>query len=70
MGGCLVQLKKIFHLILKLPSEIIVNSLEMQSIIMKEFGVNTRCIYNPLNTKEINKLKNDNRKLFKDEKKI
>ena len=61
--------KKIFHLILKLPSEIIVNSLEMQSIIMKEFGVNTRCIYNPLNTKEINKLKNDNRKLFKDEKK-
>ena len=41
-----------------------VNSLEFKKDIKKEFGINTKCIYNPLNTSEILKLSKKNKKFL------
>ena len=43
----------IFKFFLKYPDEVVVNSRELKKEIDKEFGVNSECIYNPLNKSEI-----------------
>ena len=45
--------KFIFKFFLKYPDEVIVNSLELKKEIDKEFQINSKCIYNPLNKSEI-----------------
>ena len=55
--------KKIFKYILKFANKILVNSLEFKKQIKKEFNLNAKCIYNPLedikkiNTKANKKIK-------------
>ena len=48
--------KKIFSYFLKIPDKIIVNSLEFKNEYKDKFKINTQCIYNPLNIKNIKKL--------------
>ena len=61
----------IFSFILKLSNKIIVNSQEFKKDLKKELGVNSICIYNPLNSKEILKKSKENSiKIFKDKKKL
>lgn len=48
--------KKIFSYFLKIPDKIIVNSLEFKKEYKDKFKINTQCIYNPLNIKNIKKL--------------
>ena len=65
------RLKKIiFFILLKLPTEIIVNSNEMRKILKKEFNIKAKCIYNPLDIKNIDKTKNSSKKYFDKNKKI
>ena len=45
--------KFIFKTVLKMANQILVNSLEFKKELKKKFNVNSVCIYNPLNTKEI-----------------
>ena len=45
--------KKIFSFYLKLADKIIVNSLEFKKEFKKKFNINSICIYNPLNKKEV-----------------
>ena len=63
--------KFIFKIILKYPSQIIVNSYEMKKCLKKDLNINSKCIYNPLNLKEINRNKKTKRNHFtKDKKKM
>ena len=43
----------IFKKVLNLSDEVIVNSIEFKKDLKKELGINSVCIYNPLNCKEI-----------------
>ena len=53
-GWMLSRLKKIiFYFILKLPTKIIVNSIEMKKILKNELNTNSTCIYNPLDKLQI-----------------
>ena len=61
--------KIIFYILLRLPTEIVVNSNEMKKVLKKEFNINTKCIYNPLDTKIINKSKFTKKKYFSASKK-
>ena len=61
--------KFIFKLILKLPSKIIVNSYEMKRYLKKDLNINSECIYNPLNSKEIDKNKKTKKSYFNSDKK-
>ena len=45
--------RKIFKIILKFADKIMVNSLEFKKDLNSEFSVESTCIYNPLNKKEI-----------------
>lgn len=45
--------KIIFYFLLKLPNKIIVNSKQFQEEYKNKFGLDTKCIYNPLNIKDI-----------------
>ena len=47
-----------------------VNSLEFKKDIKKEFGINTKCIYNPLNTSENFKIIKKKQKNFLIKRKI
>lgn len=62
--------KKIFKFFLKLPDEVIVNSVDLKKEINEEFKIKSRCILNPFNKKEILKLKKNNLKLFNVDKKF
>ncbi len=62
--------KAIFYFILKLPTQIIVNSEEMKRILKEKFGIDSICIYNPLNKSQIDKLKITDDKFYKQDKKI
>ena len=56
----------IFKIILKYADKIMVNSLEFKKDLKKKFNVNSSCIYNPLNKKEIiEKSKLKTKKIFK-----
>ena len=58
--------RKIFKIILKFADKIMVNSLEFKKDLNSEFSVESTCIYNPLNKKEIlKKSKVKSRKIFK-----
>ena len=58
--------KKIFKIILPFADKIMVNSYEFKKDLKKEFNVNSVCIYNPLNKKEIiKKSKNKVKKIYK-----
>ena len=59
-------LKRIlFRFLLNKANAVMVNSLEFKKDIKKEFGINAKCIYNPLNTSEILKLsKKKTKKIF------
>jgi len=48
----------VFRFLFKVPKKIIVNSKDFKREIDKRFNINTKVIYNPLNTKEIKKLSN------------
>ncbi len=61
--------KIIFYILLRLPTVIVVNSNEMKKVLKKEFNINTKCIYNPLDTKIINKSKFTKKKYFSASKK-
>ena len=68
-----IYLKKLifFTFGLRLADIILVNSLEFQKDLKKEFNVNAVCIYNPLNIKEIlSKSKKKSVKIFKNNNKI
>tara|TARA_B100000963_G_scaffold351106_1_gene362243 strand:- start:822 stop:1889 length:1068 start_codon:yes stop_codon:yes gene_type:complete len=61
--------KKIFKFFLKKADLVMVNSLDFQNDLQKEFNVDAKCIYNPLNKKEILiKSKRKSRKFFKTKK--
>ena len=45
--------KILYKIILRLSNKVIVNSLEFKKEMKKKFFIDTKCIYNPLNTKEI-----------------
>ena len=63
--------KFIFSFFFKLSDKVIVNSLEFKKDLKKELGVNSVCIYNPLNKKEIlEKSKRKSIKIFKDKTKL
>ena len=62
--------KAIFYFVLKLPTQIIVNSEEMKRILKEKFGIDSICIYNPLNKSQIDKLKITDDKFYKQDKKI
>ena len=63
--------KLCFKYILKLPEEVIVNSLEFKKKFKKNFNINAKCIYNPLNKNEIKYLsKKKNNFRFKRDKNI
>jgi glycosyltransferase involved in cell wall biosynthesis len=50
--------KIFFYLLLRLPNKIIVNSKQFQKEYKNRFGISVKCIYNPLNSKNISKLSN------------
>ena len=54
----------IFRYFLKLSNKIIVNSYEFKKDLKKQFDVNSVCIYNPLNNKEIIKNSKKNQSRF------
>ena len=55
----------IFKKVLNLSDEVIVNSIEFKKDLKKELGINSVCIYNPLNRKEIiKKSKKKSQKIF------
>ena len=57
--------KKIFKIVLSLADKILVNSYEFKKDLKKEFGVNSICIYNPLDKEEIiNKSKRKIKRIF------
>ena len=59
--------KKIFSKVLNFADKIVVNSYEFKKDLKKEFKVNSKCIYNPLNKKEIlKKSKKKVKLIFKD----
>jgi len=63
--------KIIFKFFLKLSNKIIVNSYEFKKDLKREFSVNSVCIYNPLNMREIiKKSKKRSKKIFKKDKKL
>ena len=45
----------IFKILFKIPDKIIVNSYRFRDELKKKFNINSTCIYNPLNKKEIKK---------------
>ena len=56
----------VFKIFLNLADKVMVNSYEFKKELKKEFNVNSICIYNPLNKKEIiKKSKNKSKKIFK-----
>ena len=59
----------VFRFLLNKANAVMVNSLEFKKDIKKEFGINTKCIYNPLNTNEILKLSKKKTKKFFNKKK-
>lgn len=63
--------KKIFKKILKLSNVVIVNSYQFKKDFKKEFNINVKTIYNPLNKKEImKKSKMRSRKIFFSKRKL
>lgn len=57
--------RKIFRIVLNLADKIMVNSYEFKKDLNKEFGVNSTCIYNPLDKKRIiSQSKIKTRKIF------
>ena len=56
----------IFKIVLSLSDKVMVNSIQFKKILKKDLNVNSECIYNPLNKKEIiNQSKKSSRKIFK-----
>tara|TARA_B100001121_G_scaffold149128_1_gene130575 strand:+ start:1064 stop:2152 length:1089 start_codon:yes stop_codon:yes gene_type:complete len=63
--------KIIFKYFLKKADKTIVNSMEFKKDLKKEFNVNAKCIYNPLDKNEIYKMSKINyKKYFKSKKKL
>jgi len=64
--------KIFFYFFLRLPHKIIVNSKQFQKEYKDKFGLSPKCIYNPLNIKQISKLANKKtkNKFFKNYKNI
>ena len=61
----------IFKRVLNLSDEVIVNSIEFKKDLKKELGLNSVCIYNPLNRKEIiKKSKKRSQKIFSNPNKL
>ena len=61
----------IFKKVLNLSDEVIVNSIEFKKDLKKELGINSICIYNPLNSKEIiKKSKKKSQKIFSNSNKL
>ena len=61
----------IFRYVLKLSNEVLVNSYQFKNDLKKEFNINARVIYNPLNKKEIiKKSKQKTKKIFNSNKKL
>jgi len=59
----------IFKFLLSKANEVMVNSFEFKKDIKKEYGINAKCIYNPLNSNEILKLSKKNSKKYFNKKK-
>ena len=59
--------KIIFKILFKIPDKIIVNSYSFKDELKKKFNINSTCIYNPLDKKEIKRksLKKNNYSFFK-----
>ena len=63
--------KKIFKFFLNKADQVMVNSLDFKNNLKKEFNVKAKCIYNPLNKKEILlKAKNKSFNFFKSKNKL
>ena len=61
----------IFKKVLNLSDEVLVNSIEFKKDLKKELGINSVCIYNPLNCKEIiKKSKKKSQKIFSNPNKL
>ena len=61
----------VFKIFLNLADKVMVNSLEFKKDLKKNFNVNAKCIYNPLNTKEILKKSKEKKiNIFKSNKKL
>ena len=61
----------IFRIGLRLSDKVMVNSIQFQKILKKDLNVNSECIYNPLNKKEIIKKSNRNsKKIFNSKSKL
>ena len=63
--------KRIFRIVLKLSNVVLVNSYQFKKDLKKEFNVDAKTIYNPLNRKEIiKKSKKKSKKIFTSKKKL
>ena len=63
--------KMIFRIFLNKADQVMVNSLEFKKALKKEFKINAKCIYNPLNKTEIiQKSKFKSKKYFKSKNKL
>ena len=63
--------RKIFKILLNKANKTMVNSFEFKKKLKKEFNVNAKCIYNPLNSNEILKMsKIKSKKIFKKDKSL
>ena len=61
----------IFRIGLSLSDKVMVNSIQFKKILKKDLNVNSECIYNPLNRKEIiKKSKKSSRKIFNSSRKL
>lgn len=56
--------KMIFKFLLRYPDEIIVNSIDLKKEVDKEFGIESKCIFNPLNKTRILRSKKNKKNLF------
>ena len=61
--------KMIFNFLLRYPDEIIVNSIDLKKEVDKEFGIKSKCIFNPLNKTRILRSKKNKKNLFNAKKK-
>ena len=60
----------IFKKVLNLSDQVMVNSIQFKNDLKKQLNVNSKCIYNPLNRKEIiKKSKQKSKKIFSSSKK-
>ena len=61
----------IFKKVLNLSDQVMVNSIQFKNDLKKQLNVNSKCIYNPLNRKEIiKKSKQKSKKIFSSSKKL